>query len=129
MCLFIVLWLTGSNQTVRSSISGYFHDPRGYVSKLGADPANSDEGLKVSPETVNDVRNMLEQSMHQMPNFEKLKDNVKISVTGEGLRNRPDGECAVHVLCGGQRQPEYCRQKPAGRHWVRAGQDEEQAGH
>jgi chemotaxis protein MotB len=40
----------------------------------------------VSPETVNDVRKLLEQSMRQMPDFEKLKDNVKLSMTGEGLR-------------------------------------------
>ena len=86
MCLFIVLWLTSSTQTVRNSVSGYFRDPRGYVSKHGAGAANSGEGLRVNAETVNDVRRLLDQAMRQLPEFEKLKDNVKFSVTGEGLR-------------------------------------------
>jgi chemotaxis protein MotB len=86
MCLFIVLWLTSSTQTVRNSISGYFRDPRGYTSKLGAGPANSGEGLRVNADTVNDVRRLLEQAMRQLPEFDKLKENVKFSVTGEGLR-------------------------------------------
>ena len=47
---------------------------------------NSGEALQVNPETVNDFRRLLEQSMRQLPDFEKFKDNVKFSVTGEGLR-------------------------------------------
>ena len=86
MCLFIVLWLTSSTQSVKNSVAGYFHDPRGYTAKMGAGPGNSGEGLRLNPDTVADVRKLLEQAMKQLPEFEKLKDNVKFSVTGEGLR-------------------------------------------
>ena len=86
MCLFIVLWLTSSTKAVKESISGYFQDPKGYTAKLGAGAANSGEGMRVNPDTVNDFRRLLEQALRQMPEFSKLEKNVKFSVTGEGLR-------------------------------------------
>lgn len=81
MCLFIVLWLTNSSQAVRSSVSGYFQDPRGFHSKTGVGP-----GLQVDPETVAEFRKMLEESISRLPEFDKLKDNIKFAVTNEGLR-------------------------------------------
>src|SRR5262245_46139605 len=78
MCLFIVLWLTNSTQKVKESVAGYFHDPRGYVSKLGAGPANSGEGLRVSANNAADIKDLLEQAMRQIPDFDTLAANVKM---------------------------------------------------
>lgn len=86
MALFIVLWLMNSSQKVKSSISGYFRDPRGFTRTLGAGPANSGEGIVVHHDNVDQVRQQLEQALRQIPEFSKLRDNVKFSVTGEGLR-------------------------------------------
>jgi chemotaxis protein MotB len=86
MALFIVLWMMNSTQAVKSSVTGYFKDPRGYTQKLGAGPANSGEGLAVSASTLENVRRQLEQALRQMPEFRTMRDNVKFSVTGEGLR-------------------------------------------
>jgi chemotaxis protein MotB len=86
MALFIVLWLMNSSTKVKSSISGYFRDPRGFTHALGAGPANSGEGLSLHRDDVNDIRRKLEQALRAMPEFSKLRDNVKFSVTGEGLR-------------------------------------------
>jgi chemotaxis protein MotB len=86
MALFIVLWLMNSSTKVKSSISGYFRDPRGFTRTLGAGPANSGEGLVVHHDNVDEIRKQLEQALREMPEFQKLRDNVKFSVTGEGLR-------------------------------------------
>ena len=86
MALFIVLWLMNGSERVKQSVSGYFHDPRGYTSKQGAGPANAGEGLRVNAATVADVRRQLEQAMRQAPEFMKIRDHVQFSVTGEGLR-------------------------------------------
>jgi chemotaxis protein MotB len=86
MALFIVLWLMNSSTKVKSSISGYFRDPRGFTHTLGAGPANSGEGLSLRQDDVHDIRRKLEQALRAMPEFSKLRDNVKFSVTGEGLR-------------------------------------------
>ena len=86
MAMFIVLWLMNSSTKVKSSISGYFRDPRGFTRTLGAGPAGMGEGLVVQQNSVNEIRKQLEQALRAMPEFGKLRDNVKFSVTGEGLR-------------------------------------------
>jgi chemotaxis protein MotB len=86
MALFIVLWMMSSGERVKASVSGYFRDPRAYSHKLGAGPAAAGEGLKVNRMNVTDVRRQLEQALHAAPEFDRIKDNVKFSMTGEGLR-------------------------------------------
>jgi len=86
MALFIVLWLMNASTKVKQSVSGYFSDPRGYTRKLGAGPASTGEGLRLDRKTAIDVRKQIEQALERMPDFGKLRDQVKFSVTGEGLR-------------------------------------------
>jgi chemotaxis protein MotB len=86
MALFIVLWMVNSSQKVKASVTGYFRDPRGYTTKLGAGPAGAGEGLMVHRKNIADIQKDLEQALRQMPEFSKIRDNVKFSVTGEGLR-------------------------------------------
>ena len=75
-----------AGQKVKPSISGYFSDPRGFARTLGAGPANSGEGLVVHQNNVEQIRRQLEQALREMPEFSRLRDHVKFSVTGEGLR-------------------------------------------
>jgi chemotaxis protein MotB len=84
MSLFIVLWMMGASDRVKQSVSGYFHDPRGYTSKRGAGPATAGEGMKL--QQVTDVRRQLEEALRQAPDFARIRDHVRMSVTGEGLR-------------------------------------------
>ena len=86
MALFIVLWLMSSGERVKASVAGYFRDPRGFTQTRGAGPSGSGEGLKVHHDNVTELRNQIEQAMHDMPEFERIRNNVKFSVTGEGLR-------------------------------------------
>lgn len=86
LALFIVLWMMNSSAKVKASISGYFHDPRGYTRRIGAGPASSAEGLKVTHKNVTDIQKEIEAALQQAPEFQKLKNNVRMSVTGEGLR-------------------------------------------
>ncbi len=86
MALFIVLWMMNATDRVKRSVSGYFLDPRGYTRKLGAGPAHSGEGLKVEKRTLGEVRQQIEAALERMPDFARLRRNVQLSVTGEGLR-------------------------------------------
>lgn len=86
MALFIVLWMMNANDKVKQSVRGYFLDPRGYTRHLGAGSADSGEGLKVDRHSVHDVQERIEQALRQMPDFEAIRNNVVVSVTGEGLR-------------------------------------------
>lgn len=86
MALFIVLWMMNSGSKVKQSVQGYFRDPRGYSRKLGAGVANDGEGLAVNQRNVRTVQAQIQAALKQMPEFQKLQDNIVFSVTGEGLR-------------------------------------------
>jgi chemotaxis protein MotB len=86
MALFIVLWMMNSSSTVKQAISGYFRDPKGYTKTAGAGPANAGEGLRVDTASVAQLRERIEAALRAMPDFEKLREHVQLSVTGEGLR-------------------------------------------
>jgi len=86
MALFIVLWMMNSTARVKASITGYFRDPKGYTQKLGAGPASAAEGLSVSQRNVADIQKRIDEALHRMPEFPKVREHIKFSVTGEGLR-------------------------------------------
>jgi chemotaxis protein MotB len=86
LALFIVLWMMNSSAKVKQSISGYFKDPRGYTARLGSGPAHSGEGLPVDRSNIAGLQEMIEQALRKMPEFKKMQNNIKFSVTGEGLR-------------------------------------------
>lgn len=86
MALFIVLWLMNSSTSVKQSVQGYFRDPKGYTRKLGAGAADSGEGLAITHKNVRNVQDQIEAAMRKMPEFRSIRNNVLLSVTGEGLR-------------------------------------------
>lgn len=86
MALFIVLWMMNSSNAVKQSISGYFHDPKAYAKQLGAGPANSGEGLPVNATNIQEMRRQIEEALRHMPDFQRMRDHVQLTVTGEGLR-------------------------------------------
>jgi chemotaxis protein MotB len=86
MALFIVLWMMNSTQRVKASITGYFRDPKGYTQKLGAGPNAAGEGLPVDHRNVSQVQKQIQEALRSMPDFPRVRDHVRLSVTGEGLR-------------------------------------------
>jgi chemotaxis protein MotB len=86
MALFIVLWLLNSSVQVKEAISAYFNDPTGSGKERGSSQAGAGESLTVNQDNMDDLKEKLEQALKQSPDFEKLKDNVQMSVTGDGLR-------------------------------------------
>jgi chemotaxis protein MotB len=86
MALFIVQWLMNSGDKVKQSVAGYFRDPRGYTTTPGAGPGDSGEGLKVHRANVQDIRGQIEVALKGVPEFGSMRDSIKLSVTGEGLR-------------------------------------------
>jgi chemotaxis protein MotB len=101
MALFIVLWMMNSSKAVKQSISGYFHDPKAYARNLGAGPANSGEGLPVHADNVAKMRQQIEEALRQMPDFQKMRDHVQFTVTGEGLRvDLIEGEQGMFFVAG-----------------------------
>ena len=86
MALFIVLWLLNSSVQVRKAISAYFQDPSGTGSHSGSASTGTGETVSVNKDNMDQLKDKLEQALKKSPEFEKIKDYVQMSVTGEGLR-------------------------------------------
>jgi chemotaxis protein MotB len=86
MALFIVLWMMNSSAVVREAVSGYFKDPKAFTKNRGSGPANAGEGLPITRDNARDLQKQIEEALRRAPDFQKMKDHIQISVTGEGLR-------------------------------------------
>ena len=86
MSLFIVLWLMGASEPVKKAVAGYFRDPSGKSTQNGSGQGGIGENMAVRKDDMGKLKDKLETAMKQSPELEKLKDQVKMTVTGEGLR-------------------------------------------
>jgi chemotaxis protein MotB len=86
MSLFIVLWLLNTSKAVREAVAGYFRDPAGTANKVGSNIAGSGEKILLSHDNMGQLKEKLEKALKQMPNFEKLKKHIVVTITSEGLR-------------------------------------------
>ena len=86
MALFIVLWLTNTSKQIRDAVGGYFQDPTGTSRKAGAVKGGTGEKLIVSENNMERLKEELQKAIQQVPNFDKLKNHIDMTVTSEGLR-------------------------------------------
>jgi len=86
MALFIVLWLLSSDEKVKQAVGGYFQDPAGVGKMMGSTVAGAGEGLQLKQDDMQDLKEKIEAALKQTPDFQKLSKNIKITITGEGLR-------------------------------------------
>jgi chemotaxis protein MotB len=86
MALFIVLWLLNSSQEIQKAVAGYFRDPRGSGKKMGSAFGGTGESVPIDRKNLKELKDKLEQALKMTPKFDKLKNNIEMTVTGEGLR-------------------------------------------
>jgi chemotaxis protein MotB len=86
MALFIVLWLMNTSQKIQKAVGGYFKDPTGKSEKIGSDMAGAKDNFIVSKDNMQQLKKQLEEAMKKVPDFEKLKNHIDMTVTNEGLR-------------------------------------------
>jgi len=86
MALFIVLWLLSSSKQVQEAVGGYFRDPTGNSRKVGSDMQGAGESFSVTKENMAQLKEELQMTMRQVPNFDKMKNHIDMTITSEGLR-------------------------------------------
>ena len=86
MALFIVLWLLNSSKQIQEAVGGYFKDPSGNSKQVGTDKSGSGDNVTISKDDMPKLKEELQKRIRQMNNFEKLKDQIEMTVTTEGLR-------------------------------------------
>jgi chemotaxis protein MotB len=94
MSLFIVLWLMNTSKPIKEAVAGYFNDPAGTTKLAGGNgkgpgqsaaeaPADS---LTLSKDNMSKLKEDLQTAIHKIDDLNKLKNQIEMTVTSEGLR-------------------------------------------
>jgi chemotaxis protein MotB len=86
MALFIVLWLLSASEKVQKAVGGYFLDPSGKGRQTGSTNAGSGETLLLNRNDLQKLKEKLEQVLKQIPTFQHMQNQIRITMTTEGLR-------------------------------------------
>ncbi len=86
MALFIVLWLMNSSKQIQVAIGGYFKDPTGTAKKVGTNQMGSGENFRITKQNMSELKEQLQKSIRSINDLEKLRKNIEMTVTAEGLR-------------------------------------------
>ncbi len=86
MALFIVLWLLNTSEKIQKAVGGYFRDPSGIATKIGTDMQGAAENFVLSKDNMEALKDQLQKAIREVPNFDKLKNYIDMTVTNEGLR-------------------------------------------
>jgi chemotaxis protein MotB len=86
MALFIVLWLMNSSKQMKEAVGGYFKDPSGTSKKVGTDQRGSGQNFLIKKENMSELKEQLQKAVRKLDDFDKLKNQIQMTVTPEGLR-------------------------------------------
>jgi chemotaxis protein MotB len=86
MALFMVLWLMNSKEEEKKAVAAYFADPQGFGEKWGSGQVGPAKDMSVSKDELQGLAESIESAMKNLPKIEELKEQVALTVTGEGLR-------------------------------------------
>lgn len=86
MALFIVLWLMNTSKQVQEAVGGYFRDPSGTSKMVGTDQQGSGDNFIVTKENMAKLKEQLQKSVRRLSDFDKLKNQIEMTITAEGLR-------------------------------------------
>jgi chemotaxis protein MotB len=86
MALFIVLWLMNSSKQIQVAVGGYFKDPTGTSKKVGSNQIGSGENFTLTKDNMPKLKEELQKAVRQITNFDKLKNQIEMTITSEGLR-------------------------------------------
>ena len=86
MALFIVLWLLNSSKEIKVAVGGYFKDPTGKSKRVGNGENGAGENFVVTKDNMDKIKDELSAAIHKVDITEKLKNQIEMTITAEGLR-------------------------------------------
>jgi chemotaxis protein MotB len=110
MALFIVLWLLNSSKQIREAVGGYFKDPTGISKKVGNGQTGSGDNFMVNKDNMNQIKDELQTAVRKVATFEKLKKQIEMTITSEGLRiELMESEAGTFFPSGASEPTPSCR--------------------
>ena len=111
MALFIVLWLMNSSKQVQEAVGGYFKDPSGTSKMVGTDQRGSGDNFTLTKEDMAKLKEQLQKTVRRLNDFDKLKNQIEMTVTAEGLRiELMETASGTFFESGSPRPNEDCKQ-------------------
>ncbi|MGC9199496.1 MAG: flagellar motor protein MotB [Acidobacteriaceae bacterium] len=86
MALFIVLWLMNASKQVQTAVGGYFRDPHGVNKLTGASPYPIPPNVILKKQDMQKLKEQILQAIRSIDPKNKLKNQIEITITPEGLR-------------------------------------------
>jgi chemotaxis protein MotB len=87
MALFILLWLMSvSSKRTQELIASYFRDPAGTSKITGSNQLGSSENISLNKRQMAQLKRTLMSSILHVNNLSKLKNQIEMTITPEGLR-------------------------------------------
>ena len=92
MALFIVLWILGQDEEVIRNVAGYFRDPLGFPEgglpalSVGASETPRASGPDLGSVAWNEQARAIREALARIPAFDSYREQIVLSVTGNGLR-------------------------------------------
>ncbi len=86
MALFIVLWMMNASKEVQEAVGGYFKDPSGSSKMVGSNKNGAGVFVALKKDDLTKLKAQLEKSIHRVDPMDKLKGQIEITMTDEGLR-------------------------------------------
>lgn len=75
-----------SSKQIQQAVGGYFKDPTGTSKMVGSDMRGAGDNFLVSKDDMKELKDQLQKTIREIPNFDKLKNHIDMTVTSEGLR-------------------------------------------
>ncbi len=113
MSLFIVLWLMNTSKPIKEAVAGYFKDPAGTTKLQGGNGKGpgqvpgegSSATLAVTKENMAKLKDDLQNAIRKIENLNKLKNQIEMTVTSEGLRIELMESAAGTFFASGSPEP------------------------
>jgi chemotaxis protein MotB len=88
MALFIVLWLMNASKPIQTAVGGYFKDPHGTTkfTGVGQGPATAPPPVPANAKDMEKLKEQIIKSIQSIDPKNKLKNQIEITITPEGLR-------------------------------------------
>ncbi len=86
MALFIVLWLLSASEQVQKAVGGYFQDPTGQGRQTGTTRSGVGETLSLTEKQLSQLKDKVQQAMKQIPALKDMPNQIRMTITAEGLR-------------------------------------------
>jgi chemotaxis protein MotB len=75
-----------TSKEIQEAVGGYFRDPKGSSKTVGSGATGAGDSFTLSKDNMDKLKDELQGAIRKSADFNKLKDNIEMTITPDGLR-------------------------------------------